>query len=392
MTIRRIDGIDPATGDVLEIEADARIQGIRRRRTDRPLDLPLLAPGLVDLQVNGFAGHDVNAEDPSPEAIIAIARSLALRGVTSWVPTVVTASEERIIAALRAVERACAMDPATAAAIPFSHVEGPFLSAQDGPRGVHDPAQIRPADAAEVARWQRAGRVGYVTLSPHGADAPQQIARIVASGTAVAIGHTHASPEQIRAAVDAGAELSTHLGNGIFPQLPRHPNPIWEQLAESRLSCGFIADGHHLPMAALRSMLQAVGRGRAYLVSDCVELAGSTPGTYITPVGGEVELSSTGRLSYAGTALLAGAAKDLAGGAEVLVHAGLGVDEVLDLASRTPGRIIRGLLPATDGHAGPEGRERPRVGDLRVGAAADLVHLDRAGRVQGVVRGGRPLP
>lgn len=365
-----VRGLDPATGDLLEITADATITRIDRRHaapSGPDDDLPFVAPGLIDLQVNGFAGIDVNGPDVTAERIAEITAALARIGVTTWVPTLVTASEEAIRHALRAISEARSRSPQLAHAIPFAHVEGPFLSDQDGPRGVHDAAQIRPIDSGEVARWQQAGPVGVVTVSPHTDEAPAQIARIAALGIRVAIGHTHASGPQITAAVDAGASLSTHLGNGIFPQLARHPNPIWTQLAEDRLTCGLIADGHHLPAETLEVMLRAKGVDRAFLVSDATELAGKEPGRYETAVGGTVELTAGGRLSYVGTELLAGAASDVAAGLRfVLASTSLSLPDALALVTRTPGRIV--------------GREAL----LRVGAPADLVTLTADGSIQRV--------
>ncbi|HIW98588.1 MAG TPA: amidohydrolase family protein, partial [Candidatus Nesterenkonia stercoripullorum] len=298
-----IAGRDPASGGGLRLHLRAgMIDRIERCPAGELADeAPYLAPGLIDLQVNGYGGFDVNGEATSVEGIVAITQRLASEGITTWIPTVITASEEMICRSLALVAKAKAKHPDVDAAVPFAHVEGPFLSALDGPRGVHDPRHIRPVDAAEVARWAEAGPVGYVTVSPHWERSAIEISRIVAGGVAVSLGHTHAGPEQILAAVDAGATLSTHLGNGIFAELPRHPNALWTQLADDRLTCGLIADGHHLPADTLRVMLRCLGGDRAVLVSDSVELAGAAPGRYQTAVGGTVELSDAGRLSYAGT-------------------------------------------------------------------------------------------
>lgn len=374
MTIYR--GRDPYTGDLLGIETNDGIISTISRQHSGATDVPWISPGLIDLQVNGFRGRDVNAPDCSVEMILGITDDLAREGTTVWVPTIVSAAEERIHRALQVIASARAADPRAARSIPFAHVEGPFISELDGPRGVHDREQIRPIDAQEVARWRESGPVGYVTVSPHTADAPAQISRIVRSGTAVAIGHTHATAEQILAAVDAGASLSTHLGNGIFTELPRHPNPIWSQLADDRLSCGFIADGHHLPADTLTAMLRAKGPGRAFLVSDAVELAGSEPGHYRTAVGGTVELTSEGRMSYVGTNLLAGSAASLADCvAFAWRHTPLGRSAVLELATRNPGTVIRRL-------------GGPPMGTLQVGAPADLIELDDSGSLVGVIQDG----
>ncbi|PWD52571.1 N-acetylglucosamine-6-phosphate deacetylase [Serinibacter arcticus] len=329
---------------------------------------------MVDLQVNGFAGHDVNGDDPRG-AVHEITAALARIGVTSWVPTVITAPEERIVAAVRAVATAREESPEVAAAVPFVHVEGPFLSVQDGARGVHDPAHVRDLDADEVARWCAAGPVGIVTVSPHTPDAAAHVARVVALGVQVAIGHTHATPAQVRDAVRAGANLSTHLGNGVATTLPRHPNVLWAQLAEDALTCGLIADGHHLPADTLQAMLRAKGPGRAFLVSDATALAGLPPGRYATPVGGEVELTAEGRLSPVGSDLLAGAARSLADGLRhVLAETSTTLAEAVDLVSFVPARIARLALP------------------LAIGSPADLLLLGPDGSVHEVRRGGRLIP
>ncbi|MDQ0643715.1 N-acetylglucosamine-6-phosphate deacetylase [Microbacterium murale] len=376
MAVTTLVGRSVSTGGGIAVDVEGdRITGISDCAVDP--GAPWIVPGFVDLQVNGFAGHDVNAVMPDAEAIGEITRELGARGVTTWVPTVITGTEAQICARLDAVTAAVQSDPVVAAAVPFVHVEGPFLSEFDGPRGVHDRSAVRPIDASEVARWATHGRIGYVTLSPHDDATHEQIAEIVASGIAVAVGHTHAGPDQIRRAVDAGATLSTHLGNGIFSELPRHPNAIWAQLAEDRLRCGLIGDGHHLPADAFTAMARALGPDRAFLVSDAVELAGAAPGRYRTPVGGEVELTPDGKLEYSDTGLLAGSAASLADCVEwVTTATPIGLAGAVMMATRVPGMIIRELT----GGAHDAGRIVP-------GARADLVFLDDFGRAIETFRG-----
>ncbi len=374
--MQALGGRDPATGRPLTITIeDGRVAAID---AGAPGEACWLAPGFVDLQVNGYAGHDVNAPDPTPETIGWLARALRATGTTSFAPTIITASEERIVAALRAVAEARAADPLLARAIPFVHVEGPWISPQDGPRGAHPADQVRPPDLAEFARWQAAcgGLVGMVTLSPHFPGVADTIAALTGAGVRVAIGHTHASPQQIAAAADAGAVLSTHLGNGAAAVLARHPNLIWAQLAEDRLCASFIADGHHLPAETLKSMLRAKGIERSILISDAAALAGLAPGIYEAEIGGRVELTEDGRLGMAGTPFLAGAARPLATGvAFVASFCGVTLGQAVRMATENPGRF-----------AGVGGR-------LRVGAPADLVRFrwqpgDRDLRIETVLVGG----
>jgi N-acetylglucosamine-6-phosphate deacetylase len=338
--------------------------------------LPILAPGLVDLQVNGYAGLDVNAESIYAETVIELSNVLAAHGITTWLPTVITAPEPRITAALRAIADARAADPVVANAVPSVHVEGPFISDRQGPRGVHDPAFVRPLDSDEVLRWRAAGPVGMVTVSPHGDQAPEHIRRLVDMGISVAIGHTHAEPDEVSAAADAGATLSTHLGNGIATTVPRHPNIIWRQLADDRLSAGLIADGHHLPFDTLEVMLRAKTLDRAFLVSDSTEIGGRAPGRYRTAVGALVELGADQRLAEVGSDLLAGAAATLLDGVRnVATRTTYPLADALSLATRNPAR----LAPGT----------RSGVGEIRVGGPADLIVLDAELGLRGVVQSGR---
>ena len=184
-----------------------------------------------------------------------------------------------------------------------------------------------------------------VTLSPHWPHATDYIAALVATGVHVALGHTDASAEQITAAVDAGARLSTHLGNGLHARINRRRNPLWTQLAEDRLTATFIADGHHLAKDAFKVMLRAKGLERALIVSDATALGGMPPGRYNASIGGPVHLSADGRLSLNdGTGeFLAGAALPMLAGLATLVRqAGLSLADALRLATVTPGRWVCG--------------------------------------------------
>lgn len=357
MKSRSITGRDPSTGNVLEVIVEnGRIRAI----IPSPIEeAPWLSPGFIDLQVNGYLGSDANADDVDPDVILALTRKMRALGVTTFLPTLITASEEKIIRALRAIADARQADPTVAHAIPFVHVEGPFISANDGPRGAHDREHVRPANLAEFERWQSAcnGLVGMVTVSPHTDDSLAFISALADKGIVVAIGHSDATPEQIHAATDAGATLSTHLGNGLGSPLPRHPNLLWAQLAEDRLAATFIADGHHLPTDTLKSMLRAKGIRRSILVSDVVSLGGMPIGMYQADVGGAVEVTADGRvISGSGGSFLAGAYRPLPVG---IAHAasmdGVSLGGAIQMATENPGHFVG------------------RNGTLHIGAPADLV-------------------
>jgi N-acetylglucosamine-6-phosphate deacetylase len=341
--MRRISGRDPATGRGLTITiAEGRIAAID---DGPPHETVWLSAGLIDLQVNGFSGIDLNGTHLAPTDVARLTAALQACGVTSFLPTLITASEAAITAALAAIAEARAADPLVAHAISAVHVEGPHISPEAGARGAHPREHVRPPDLAEFERWQKAcgGLVGLVTLSPHDPNAPEYIRALTARGIRVAIGHTDASPVQITASVDAGATLSTHLGNGIAAMLPRHPNPIWSQLADDRLTATFIADGHHLPADVFRAMLRAKGLDRAVLVSDAVALGGLPPGIYEQPIGGRVELTADGRLGLVGTPYLAGAARPLKQDVALAIGmAGITLADALRLATNNPGRFVRG--------------------------------------------------
>jgi N-acetylglucosamine-6-phosphate deacetylase len=302
-----------------------------------------VSPGWMDIQVNGYGGHDPNATDAGPEATAGMVRALWPYGVSSSCVTICTESEAHITSNLRAVVAACEADPRIAASIAGIHVEGPHIATEDGPRGAHPLRWVRPPDVEEYRRWQEAaaGRIRIITVSPEYEEAIPYIRAIVADGVVASIGHTSADSDQIRAAVDAGARWSTHLGNGAHALIRRHPNYIWDQLAEDRLSAGFIFDGHHLPPAVMRTFGRAKGVERSVLVSDAVFIAGMAPGRYQLFDGGEVELRENGRLELAGTPLLAGAATALPTClANAVRHAGVTLSDAVRMVTANPSRLL----------------------------------------------------
>lgn len=358
MSRTKITGRDPRSGHSIDVTVENGLVA-RIEAADSDTELYLSA-GFVDLQVNGYAGFDLNADDISTDTVIGLVDAMLANGVTCFLPTLITAPEAALCSRLAVIAEARRSHRQVEACIPYAHVEGPHISALDGYRGAHPADFVRPPSLAEFDRWQNAsgGIVGMVTLSPHFSESMVYIAALAKQGVHVAIGHTHASPEQVRRAVDAGARLSTHLGNGIAQEIPRHHNPIWSQLADDRLTATLIADGHHLPVDVLKVMLSAKGVDRSVLVSDSVVLAGMPPGTYMTPVGGRVELRPDGRLCVSGSELLAGSTASLAQCVGNVVRTiEMPLSDALAMATTNPGRYAKGR------------------GQLTVGSRADLVRF-----------------
>lgn len=379
-----LTGRDPCTGKTVRVDIDCgRIVRVEFERADSDV---WLAPGFVDLQINGYGGHDFNSGNVSVEDVLNAADAIFATGTTTFLPTVVTATETAITQAITTIADARNHNPVLATAIPCIHVEGPFISPKDGPRGAHRRDCVRPPDIAEFDRWQAAcgGLIGLLTLSPHWPGACEFIARLVDRGVLVAIGHTDATPEEITAAVDAGARLSTHLGNAAAVVLQRHPNFIWTQLADDRLTATFIGDGQHLPTDTLQAMIRAKGVDRSVLISDTIALAGLPPGIYDSPIGGRVEITAKGGTSVVGTPYFAGAARPLSACiANAANLSGITLCDAVWMATQGPARFL--------------GNSATGRSLLASGAPADLVQFtwspgDHDLKIARVLVGGNEIP
>lgn len=356
---------------IAAIESPARDSG--------DADLPFVAPGLFDLQINGYGGTWFSAHDLTPENVAAAVEAYFAHGVTRLCPTLITSSHQTLAAGFAAIRAACEQHEWLERTVAGCHLEGPFLSADDGPRGAHPKAHIRPADWDEFQELQNAsgGRIKLVTIAPEVPHALEFIRRAVSKGVRIAIGHTAASGDQIQAAVAAGASLSTHLGNGSHGMLRRHPNYIWEQLGEPRLMASIIADGMHLPPSVVRSIVWAKSVQKTILTCDASGWAGCAPGAYENELA-KIEVLDDGRIVVAGQReVLAGSGRftdDCVAHATACGAAAL--PEAIDMASRNPARYF-GL---------PEPTLRP--GDL-----ADLIvfrpqpSLSSLGMIATIARG-----
>jgi N-acetylglucosamine-6-phosphate deacetylase len=301
-----------------------------------------VAPGLIDIQINGYDGVDFNAPDTGAEQIADATRKLWRTGVTAFCPTIITESFDHISKCVSNLVRAADESPEFARAMIGIHVEGPFISPEDGPRGAHPKRHTRAPDWDEFQRWQDAarGQIRVVTMAPEWPGAIDFVERAAASGVLVAIGHTAATPAQIADAARAGAMLSTHLGNGSHAKIDRHPNYIWEQLANDDLWASFIVDGHHLPPSVVKCFLRSKGVARSILVTDAIAAAGRPAGRY--RLGNvEVEVTPARRVNLPDTPYLAGSVLEMPEAiAKTVRYSDATLDDALRMASANPAEFL----------------------------------------------------
>ncbi len=305
--------------------------------------LSLAGPGLVDLQINGAGGVDFNSVSITPQDVFKAAQLLLSRGVTTFFPVVITNSEENMCNSLSVIERACRKYPLVNSCVGGIHLEGPFISPEEGYRGAHPVEHIREADWEMFSRLMIASgdRIKIVAVSPERDKTAGFIRKCAGEGIIVTIAHSAAESRDIERATDAGAVMASHIGNGVPLMLRRHPNVLWDLLSCDSLYVGMVADGFHLPDSFIRVVL-AVKPGKAVLASDATCFAGRQPGVYKTHIGGEVELDEEGRLSIVGGGgLLAGAALTLERNVEYM--AGKGLTDLAGawrMASEIPGTLV----------------------------------------------------
>ncbi len=325
----------------MEIDYDSVITGVDTL-IDTPSNPVYVAPAWIDLQVNGYAGVDYNSPATPHEEIGRSITVLHSTGTARFYPTVITGSPDNMLGSLRNLAKA-KKALVNGSAMEGFHVEGPHISPDDGPRGAHPRQWVRPPDVDEFRRWQDAtdGQVRLVTLSPEWPEAPRYIEALASEGVVASIGHTKATADQIADAVRAGATMSTHIGNGAHGEMRRHPNYLWDQLAEDRLTAGLIVDGIHIGAAFLKVALRAKGVARAFLVTDAAMPAMAAPGIY--RLGDQdVEHTADGRVVLAGQTRLAGSALRMDHAIRNVIRmAGISLVEALSLAARNPARVGR---------------------------------------------------
>ncbi|MCD6364873.1 MAG: N-acetylglucosamine-6-phosphate deacetylase [Planctomycetes bacterium] len=300
----------PLLGGVFDIAiADEKISSVTE--SDKTTDL-FAGPTLFDIQVNGYGGRTCRIGSEKEIGVLAyITRIFRSNGIGWWIPTITSSSPEVLAAAFKYCGAELDGDADTSASIPGLHLEGPYISPIDGPRGAHVLKDVRPPDWDEFQKLQEAcgGRILYVTVAPEVDGCIDFIRKCVASGVVVSMGHTNLDRDDLARAVDAGASMATHLGNGAHDMIQRHNNYIWYLLANRRCYASFVADGHHLPQECLYSLIHAKGLDLSIITSDCITLGGMKPGIYQVR-DREIEKLPSGRINLRGTKNLAGGASN----------------------------------------------------------------------------------
>jgi len=334
----------------MSIEEKTEVILVAADESGRPVSAA--GPGLVDLQVNGYAGLDFNgpAERLTVEAVRGACERMARRGVVAILATVTTDAVSRICSRLARLASLRTQDELIASMIAGFHVEGPLINPEEGPRGAHPPEHaITPADEPRLLeRLQEAGAgmVRLLTLAPELPGAMELIAQASEAGVTVGLGHHAATPEVIDQAVRAGARMSTHLGNGSHAMLPRLDNYIEHQLADDRLAAGFIADGHHIPFPTLKNFLRAKQPKRSVLVTDAVAAADMAPGSY-GEGSRQRTLGPDGAVRLKGTPYLAGSALTLDKAIlNVARHCDVSFETAWRMASTQPAKLTGLAKPA----------------------------------------------
>jgi N-acetylglucosamine-6-phosphate deacetylase len=354
----QVEGLLYLDGSPVRIEiADGKITRIKHLSSGSGIPELYLAPGLIDIQVNGWMGVDFSDQELTREMMLEATKALWKEGVTTYLPTLITRDHERLAKSFSLLAE-FRDDETLGASIPGFHLEGPFISPEPGYRGAHPEQYIRPPDWDEFLELQEMARQGIrlITVAPEMEGAIEFIKRCSKSGIVVSLGHHNGTPEIIEQAVEAGASLSTHLGNGCANEINRHHNPLWPQLSNDSLSISIIADGSHLTKEEVRTFYKVKGAERTILVSDALSFAGLPPGTY--EKDGMTYLLTRDVVKFPSENVLAGAAMPISRClSNIIRFTGCDLKEAIQMASTNPARLM-GL---------------EHLGEISPGKRADLI-------------------
>jgi len=302
-----------------------------------------VAPGLIDNQVNGFAGvsFSFSGGELTSEGIEKATRALWEAGVTTYLATLTTNDHEILLNNFKILAETME-NPGLHGSIAGFHLEGPYISPEDGYRGAHPARYVRKPDWEEFMEFYEAsgGNILQVTLAPEIDGAMEFISQCRDKGIIVGLGHHNASTEIITEAIDKGARIATHLGNGCANLINRHLNPLWPQLSDDRLMISIIGDGFHLRPEEIRVFYKVKGPEKTIITSDVTHFAGLPPGEYTTPKGEMIELTPEGMIRYPAQNVLYGSASPITKGVgNVMKVTGCSLRQAIRMASTNPAML-----------------------------------------------------
>ncbi len=360
-----VKGIHYETGKLIKIEIrDGLIVSIYEISGSQPPLNLFVAPGLIDNQINGYLGVDFSGPDLAHDEMRHAVEAIRRDGVTTFQPTIITNSHENLLRIFRNLT-ATLNDSDISDSVPGFHLEGPYISPQEGFYGCHPAEFIRQPVWKEFSEYQEAsdGMIRQVTVAPELEGAIEFIRFCLRENILVSIGHTNASADQIRQAVDNGASLSTHLGNGCANLIHRHLNPLWAQMANDLLTPSIIADGHHLLPEEVQVFYKIKGPHNIILTSDVTHLIGMKPGKYKF-MGSDIVYTSDGLIKNPLLNVLAGASFPILRGVEnIMKFTGCTLGEAINLATKNVARVCK----------------LPDRGSLEPGMRADLILFEKEG-------------
>lgn len=295
---------------------------------------------LFDFQVNGFAGVDFQADEVTAKDLARCAEALRRHHMTAILLTLITDRVETLCRKLEHIEAVRRSDERVAKVVRGYHLEGPWISAEPDYYGAHPVDRTTTPTLADYRRLRDAagGHLRLITLAPEVDGCIDIIEAATADGIRVALGHTNASNEVIDLAIEAGATLATHLGNGVPAVLHRHDNVIQRLLARDELIACLIPDGIHLPPFVLQNLYRAKPPGQVFFTTDCMAAAGGPPGRY-TIGPHTVEVGDDGIVHLPGDTRFAGSSLTLDRGVtNIMEWLGLEAETAIDLCSTVPAR------------------------------------------------------
>ena len=340
----KVEGLLYLTKKPVSVEIEdgmiVRIREVKRLSDPHPV---FIAPGLIDNQVNGFAGVSFcfAGGELTREGIFKATQELWKKGVTTYLPTLTTNTKE-VLKHNLALLSDSKNDSALLGSIAGFHLEGPYISPIDGYRGAHPLKYVRKPDWNEFMElYEASGKnIKTITIAPELDGAMEFIRKCTAMGIVVAIGHHNATREIIEEAVLNGARISTHLGNGCANTINRHVNPLWPQLANDKLIASIICDGFHLRDEEITVFYKIKGPEKTIITSDVTSFAALPPGEYKNEEGETIELTKEGMLRLPAQNVLYGSASPISRGvARILKITGCSLGEAIRMSSTNPAKL-----------------------------------------------------